>query len=141
MISVESRKLMTDCNQTHESGYSVEQQATCHRTVAANKYYNRHWVTAHRRVILFHKSTNDSQRCESEVLKRTGFGCGVQKWVQKQRDVSLQEELACLGVRRNTLKESQCIANSIRCLSIKLWRLQLRIYQCDLLHNEDIVSL
>lgn len=38
-------------------------------------------------VRLFDQSSDHSERCETQVLKGTGLGCGVEKRVEEQRDV------------------------------------------------------
>ena len=52
----------------------------------------------------------------------------------------MQEQLTGLRVGCNTLEQGQSIAHAIRCLRVELRRLQLWIYQCDLLQTQGGAS-
>lgn len=93
----------------------------------------------HVRGVILHQRSNDAERCEAEVLKRTRFRGGVQKGIEEQGDVScerprgqgisllilsrlawisgeqltVQEESAGLIVGCDALQERQRVADSI----------------------------
>lgn len=46
----------------------------------------------HVRRIIFHQCADDTQRCESEIFKGTGFGGGIEERVEEKRDVSWTRE-------------------------------------------------
>ena len=122
MISVERRKLMTVC--THQGRQRMELavgdamrsgqsgvKGLCRFAALQPSYWDCKAVQkinatmnlspvlsceAHRRVILLDQSSNDAQSREPQILKGSCLGRSVQKRVQEQRDLGLQEQLSCL---------------------------------------------
>ena len=64
-------------------------------------------------VVLLDKGTNDAKRGEAEVFEGAGFGGGVEEGVEVERDVGVEEELACFGVGGDALEEGKSVADAV----------------------------
>jgi len=64
-------------------------------------------------VVHLHQGSDDAQGGESEVLVALGLGHRVQERVEKQRDVSIKEQLPRFLVRCHTLQQGQYIAGLV----------------------------
>ena len=101
-----------------------------------------------RRIIL-DEGADDTERSESQVLKRSTLRSRVQEWIEKERNVccnwsvgawilrigqhTTQEEAASFGMRCNTLKQCKSIADAIGGGGGQLRRVQQWVDGNDLL--------
>lgn len=102
--------------------------------------------------LIFDQRPDHPERRETEVLKRSRLGGGVQKGVEKKRQMSCdggsvyarvrsgippttQEQCPGLVVTRNTLQQCQGIADTIACGRSKLTGIQEGIHRNDLLQQ------
>ncbi len=65
------------------------------------------------RVVNFNESANQTERCQSKVLKWSTLAHRVKEWVQEQSDVCLQEKRSCVLVRSYTLQKCKDIASLV----------------------------
>ncbi len=86
-------------------------------------------------VVHLYKSTDDTERGQAQVFKGPSFADCVEKRVEEQRDVRLEEAGASVRVAGHALQQSQRIAHSIRGLCLKHGRVQHWVYACYLLEQ------
>ena len=87
------------------------------------------------RGVIFHQGTDHAQGSKTEIFKRARLGGGVEKRIEEKRNMgyseqrishgisnekkkktqghTIQKQSAGLVMRRNTLEQSQCIADTI----------------------------
>mmetsp|Transcript_9584 Transcript_9584/g.24525 ORF Transcript_9584/g.24525 Transcript_9584/m.24525 type:complete len:245 (+) Transcript_9584:56-790(+) len=84
-----------------------------HRPQAERDYFRREQKVDDLRVVDLHERADDAQAREAEVLERPRPAHGVEKRVEKQGHVRLEEEPARLVVRRDALQQREGVANPI----------------------------
>ena len=87
------------------------------------------------RGVIFHQGTDHAQGSKTEIFKRARLGRGIEKRIEEKRNMgyseqrishgisnekkkktqghTIQKQCAGLVMRRNTLEQSQCIADTI----------------------------
>ena len=88
-------------------------------------------------VVNLNKRTNDAQRGQAQVFERPSFADRVEKRIEKQGDVGLQEAGASFRMASDALQQGQRVAHPIGRLRLKHRRVQHWIYACDLLQQNS----
>ena len=76
-----------------------------------------------------HQSADDAERREPKVFEWTRRRLHVQEWIEKERNIRLDEERARFRMRGDALEEREGIANAVRLLSRESRRGDVRVHR------------